>query len=343
MSMKKILAVCTVLLLGLLGLAMGSVYYVYTQWQQPSSLKEPVLLEIPRGYNATQIGNLLQKNGAIESANAFKWWCRFHPGKTNFKTGWYEIPVGHGIEQIAELLSSGKTTSVKVTIPEGKVSWEIAEILAGSPLKLDSAKLDSLMHNQAFADSLDVKSKDLEGYLLPNTYIFSYGTNEHEVIKAMVRENLKLRDELQAKNSPIWNELGSWHKVLTLASIVEKETGLQKERPRVAGVFLNRLRKRIPLGACPTVRFIFRNPAGPIYKSQIANDSPYNTRKYVGLMPGPISNPGRLAIEAVLFPMQTDDLYFVSKDDGSHEHYFSKTLEEHNHYRGVAARNRGAR
>jgi len=341
--MKKLLAVCTVLLLGLLGLAAGSAYHIYNQWQQPSPLKEPILLEIPKGYSATQIGNLLLKNSVIESASSFKWWCRFHSGKTNFKTGWYEIPVGQSIEQIANILNSGKTASIKVTIPEGKVSWEIAEILASSPLKLDSAKLDNLMHNQAFTDSLGVKSKDLEGYLLPNTYNFPYGTNEQGAIKILVRENLKLRDELQARDSPIWKELGSWHKILTLASVVEKETGLPKERSHVAGVFLNRLRRGIPLGACPTVRFIFRNPPGPIYKSQIESDSPYNTRKYKGLMPGPISNPGRLAIEAVLFPMQTEDIFFVSRDDGSHEHYFSKTLAEHNYYIGVAAKNRGER
>jgi len=341
--MKKFLAICTVLVLGILGLAAGSAYNIYNQWQQPSPLKEPILLEIPKGYNATQIGGLLQKNSIIESANSFKWWCRFHSGKANFKTGWYEIPVGQSIEQIAELLNSGKTASIKVMIPEGKVSWEIAGILASSPLKLDSAKLDNLMHNQAFTDSLGVNSKDLEGYLLPNTYNFPYGTNEQGAIKILVRENLKLRDELQAQDSPIWKELGSWHKILTLASVVEEETGLPQERSRIAGVFLNRFRIGMPLGADPTVRFIFRNLTGPIYKSQLASDNPYNTRKFTGLMPGPISNPGRLAIEAVLFPMQTEDLYFVAKDDGSREHFFGKTLAEHNHYIGIAAKNRGER
>ncbi|MDR2732344.1 MAG: endolytic transglycosylase MltG [Fibromonadaceae bacterium] len=339
--MKKLLAFFTVLLFAVVGLGAGSVFYLYKQWGKTSPLKEEILLEIPKGYGAAQMGRLLQKNGVIESARSFKWWCSFHPGKVNFKTGWYRIPTGQSIEQIVALLSSGKTASIKVTIPEGKATWEIAGILARSQLELDSAKLDSLMHNKVFADSLGVKAKDLEGYLLPNTYNFPIGTDERGTLKILVRDNLKLRDELQSKNSPVWNELGNWHRILTMASVVEKETGLPDERPHIAGVFMNRFRIGMPLGADPTVRFIFRNLTGPIYKSQLASDNPYNTRKFAGLMPGPIANPGRLAIEAVLFPMQTEDLYFVAKDDGSREHFFSKTLMQHNSYKGVAAKNRG--
>jgi UPF0755 protein len=276
----------------------------------------------------------------IESARSFKWWCSFHPDKANFKTGWYQIPAGQNIEQIVKLLSSGRTASISVTIPEGKATWEIAGILA-QPLKLDSAKLDSLMHSKTFADSLGVKAKDLEGYLLPNTYAFPYGADEQSAIKILVRANLNLRDEMQAKNSPVWNELGDWHGVLTMASVVEKEAAVPQEQVHIAGVFINRFRIGMPLGADPTVRFIFRNLTGPIYKSQLASDNPYNTRKFAGLMPGPIANPGRAAIEATLFPMQTESLFFVAKDDGSREHFFSKTLLQHNSYKNTAAKNRG--
>jgi UPF0755 protein len=176
---------------------------------------------------------------------------------------------------------------------------------------------------------------------LPNTYDFPYGTNEQIAIRILVRENLRLRDELEKKNSPVWKELGGWHGVLTMASVVEKEAAVPHERTRIAGVFMNRYRKGWPLGADPTVRFIFRNMTGPIYKSQLASDNPYNTRKFAGLMPGPIANPGRQAIEATLFPMQTEELFFVAKDDGSREHFFSKTNEEHNRYKDIAAKNRG--
>ncbi|MCL2207653.1 MAG: endolytic transglycosylase MltG [Fibromonadales bacterium] len=339
--MKKLLAVCTVLLCGIIGLGFGTVFYVYKQWQQPSPLKEPILLEIPKGYGTGQVSMLLQKAGVVESARSFKWWCTFNSGKANFKTGWYAIPTDQSFEQIAALLSSGKTATIRVTIPEGRATWEVAGILANSQLKLDSAKLDALMRNIAFADSLGVKAKDLEGYLLPDTYDFPYGTDERGAIKILVRANLKLRDEMQAKNSPVWNELGDWHRILTMASVVEEETGLPQERYMVAGVFMNRFRIGMPLGADPTVRFIFRNLTGPIYKSQLASDSPYNTRRFAGLMPGPISNPGRLAIEAVLFHERTEYLYFVAKDNGTREHFFGKTLAEHNSYKDIAAKNRG--
>ncbi|MDR2581187.1 MAG: endolytic transglycosylase MltG [Fibromonadaceae bacterium] len=339
--MQKLLAIFTVLLFAVVGLGAGTALYVYKQWQRPSPLAEPILLEIPKGYGASQVGRLLQKNKVIESTRSFEWWCRLHPGKVSFKTGWYNIPTGQSIEQIVALLSSGKTATIRVTIPEGKAAWETAGILANSALKLDSAKLDSLMYSRAFTESLGVKAKDLEGYLLPNTYDFPYGTNEQSAINVLVRANLKLRDEMQARNSPVWNELGDWHRILTMASVVEKEAAVSHERTRIAGVFMNRYRIRMPLGADPTVRFIFRNMTGPIYRSQLNSDNPYNTRKFAGLMPGPIANPGRAAIEATLFPMQTDDLYFVAKDDGSREHFFSKNYADHNRYKAIAARNRG--
>ncbi|MCL2260311.1 MAG: endolytic transglycosylase MltG [Fibromonadales bacterium] len=341
--MKIVRAVFVVLLFGVIGLGLGTVLYIYKQWQLPSPLKEPILLEIPKGYGTGQVARLLQKANVIESARSFKWWCTFNSGKAHFKTGWYIVPTGQSFGEIAALLSSGKTATVRVTIPEGRATWEVAGILANSQLKLDSVALDGLMRNKAFVDSLGVKAKDLEGYLLPDTYDFPYGTDERAAIKVLVRANLKLRDELQAQNSPVWNELGDWHRILTMASVVEEETGLPQERYLVAGVFMNRFRIGMPLGADPTVRFIFRNLTGPIYKSQLASDSPYNTRRFAGLMPGPISNPGRLAIEAVLSPEKTEYLFFVAKDDGTREHFFGKNLAEHNRYKDIAAKNRGER
>jgi UPF0755 protein len=339
--MKKLLVLFVLLLFALAGLGSGSVFYIYKQWQKPSPLAEPLLLEIPKGYGASQVGNLLHKNGVIESTRSFRWWCNFHPDKVNFKTGWYKVPAGQNIEQIVSLLSSGKTASIKVTIPEGKATWEIAKILARSPLELDSARLDSLIRNKAFVESFGINAKDLEGYLFPSTYNFPIGANEQSVLKILVRENLNIRDEMQVKNSPVWNELGDWHKILTMASIVEKEAAVPHERSRVAGVFINRYRIGMSLGSCATVRFIFRNMTGPIYKSQLESNNPYNTRKFTGLTPGPITNPGRAAIEATLFPMRTENLYFVSKDDGSREHFFSETLSDHNAYKNTAAKNRG--
>ena len=229
----------------------------------------------------------------------------------------------------------------RITIPEGRASWEIPAYLQKAYPDLSADRWNKLVQDPKFARSLGIEANSLEGYLLPDTYPFPIDADEETILKQMVAANLKVRDEMQKKPGSMWNTLGSWHKVLTLASVVEEETGIPEERPLIAGVFHNRLRIGMPLGADPTVRFIFKNLTGPIYKSQLNSDSPYNTRKFKGLMPGPISNPGRKAIEAALFPAKTEALYFVAKDDGSMTHFFSKNLSDHNRYKDVAAKNRG--
>lgn len=336
--MKKLLGL---LIFAIAGLVAGSLLYTYTQWNKPTLNDNLVLVEIPKGANSAKIGRILQSQGIIASGRVFHLWCRFHDLGGKLKAGWYEIPPGTTLGELAERFAAGKTASVKVTIPEGRATWEIYGILKRAFPALDSMRWDSLTHSREFAASLGVESPDLEGYLLPETYAFAYGVSDTAIIGQLVRANLALRNELAAKNSSAWKTLGSWHRVLTLASVVEEETGKTDERPHIAGVFHNRLRIGMPLGADPTVRFIFRNLTGPIYKSQLASDSPYNTRKFAGLMPGPISNPGRKAIEAALWPMETNDLYFVAKDDGSGTHFFSASLEQHNSYKGTAAKNRG--
>ena len=261
--------------------------------------------------------------------------------KPSLKAGWYEIPPRQTLEQIFALLASGKNAVRKVTIPEGRASWEIPAYLKKAFPDLNEDRWNKLVQDPKFAQSLGVDASSLEGYLLPDTYPFAIDANEETIIRQMVAANLKLRDEMKDKPNSKWATLGNWHKVLTLASVVEEETGKPDERFLIAGVFHNRLEIGMPLGADPTVRFIFRNLTGPIYKSQLNSDSPYNTRKFKGLMPGPISNPGRKAIEAALFPADTKALYFVAKDDGSGTHFFSSTLTDHNKYKDVAAKNRG--
>ena len=261
--------------------------------------------------------------------------------KPNLKAGWYEIPPRQTLEQIFALLASGKNAVRKVTIPEGRASWEIPAYLKKAFPDLNEDRWNKLVQDPKFAQSLGVDANSLEGYLLPDTYPFAIDADEETIIRQMVTANLKVRDEMKNKPGSKWATLGNWHKVLTLASVVEEETGKPDERFLIAGVFHNRLEIGMPLGADPTVRFIFRNLTGPIYKSQLNSDSPYNTRKFKGLMPGPISNPGRKAIEAALFPADTKALYFVAKDDGSGTHFFSSTLSDHNKFKDVAAKNRG--
>lgn len=296
------------------------------------------LINIPNGSSAGQIALIMKENGIWEDLFAFKLWCRINTPA--LKAGWYRIPAKQTLAQIAKLIGSGKVAVNRVTIPEGRASWEIPAYLQKAFPKLDLDLWNALVHDKNFAASLGVRESSLEGYLLPDTYPFPIDADERTILKQMVTANLKLRDNLLSDIKAAPDVDGSWHKVLTLASVVEEETGIPEERPLISGVFHNRLRIGMPLGADPTVRFIFKNLTGPIYKSQLESNNPYNTRKFAGLMPGPISNPGRKAIEAALHPAKTKALYFVAKDDGSMTHFFSENLKDHNRYKDVATKNR---
>ncbi|WP_298772075.1 endolytic transglycosylase MltG [uncultured Fibrobacter sp.] len=334
--MKKILLFLA-LILALLGTF--AAINIKSRLSETAQNKDTVLLEVPRGSSPTKIFQILEKNGIWSDDLAFRLTIR--KMKPNLKAGWFEIPAGLTLPQVLSIIESGKNAVRHVTIPEGRASWEIPSYIKKAYPNFSEERWNKLVQDPKFAHSLGIEANSLEGYLLPDTYPFPIDADEEVILKQMVAANLKLRDEMQKAPGSMWETLGNWHKVLTLASVVEEETGIPEERPLIAGVFHNRLRIGMPLGADPTVRFIFRNLTGPIYKSQLNSDSPYNTRKFKGLMPGPISNPGRKAIQAALFPAQTDALYFVAKDDGSMTHFFSKNLSDHNRYKDVAARNRG--
>lgn len=336
--MKKIF-LFTILILAIL--AILACFQANSRLNATTKNENMVLLNIPKGSSAAKVSQILHENGIWTDDWAFKLWCRLH--KPNLKAGWYEVPAQVSLDELITLFESGKNAVKKVTIPEGRASWEIPAYLMKSFPNLDTNRWNALIQDTKFTQSLGVSAKTLEGYLLPETYPFSVDADEEAIIRQMVAANLKLREQFKNQPGTMWDTLGSWHKVLTLASVVEEETGKTDERPLIAGVFHNRLRIGMPLGADPTVRFIFKNLTGPIYKSQLNSNSPYNTRKFKGLMPGPISNPGRKAIEAALNPATTDALYFVAKDDGSGTHFFSNNLKDHNKYKDIAAKNRGER
>ena len=334
--MKKILLILA-LILALLGTFLG--LNIKSRLSASVQNTQTVLLEVPKGSSAAKVFQVLKDHGVWTDDLAFR--LTVKKMNPNLKAGWFEIPAGITLQQALSIIESGKIAVRRVTIPEGRASWEIPAYLQKAYPDLSADRWNKLVQDPKFARSLGVEANTLEGYLLPDTYPFPIDANEETILKQMVAANLKLRDEMQKKPGSMWNTLGNWHKVLTLASVVEEETGIPEERPLISGVFHNRLRIGMPLGADPTVRFIFKNLTGPIYKSQLNSDSPYNTRKFKGLMPGPISNPGRKAIEAALFPAKTSALYFVAKDDGSMTHFFSSSLSDHNKYKDVAAKNRG--
>jgi peptidoglycan lytic transglycosylase G len=299
-----------------------------------------VLYEVPPKASLTALSTDLQAKGLIPNAAVFKTFLRLSRQDRKIRAGYFYVRRSNSVLEMVYKLTSGKMATQVVTIPEGKASWEIFSILKAR-FPLDTLRFDSLVHSAGFAKACGLDAPDLEGYLFPETYVLPWKVTERDVLKVMTRRFLKVEKEFNL-DSPMYRTYGQrgW---LTLASIVEKEAAVASEQDPIAGVFYNRLVQGWSLGADPTVRFAVRKPTGPLFVSDLNSDSPYNTRKFTGLPPGPICNPGKGALRAALNPMKTDKMYFVAKDDGSREHFFSTDNSAHVKYKDVAASNRQKR
>ena len=343
--MKKMKLIFTISGVSIFLLTAAVVGYIKSGWGSAQSTSdEQIIFEIKKGSGVSSVARNLKQAGLLNDPFLFKLYFKINSGKNNIKPGVYSIPKNASIEGLADLFYFGKVATHKVTIPEGRASWEIISILTSNFPHLDSLILDSLVYDEALIKKLGVEGSSLEGYLFPDTYRFPLKATEKDMISEMVKASEKAFESLGYRNSEVYKKYGKVG-VMTLASIVEEEAAVRSEQTEIAGVFYNRLLKGMPMGADPTVRFIFRNLKGPIYRSQLNFKSPYNTRRSDsrGLPPGPISNPGKGAIAASLYPKDTKNLYFVGKDDGTMEHFFAPNLKMHNYYRTVAAKNRKIR
>lgn len=306
----------------LFGLVLGAARIYYSlaikQYEGPT-----VTFQIHSGEPFSKINYRLGEAGIIDSTKIFHRYCQHKNYLTSFKTGIYEIPTGITMLGVIELFQSGKGVLTNVTIPEGKNLFEIADILEDSKVtsKQDFIRLAT---DPGLAKELGVPGETLEGYLYPETYSFAPQTPAKDVAAAMVKIFNDRTLALDFEASPL-----SKKEVIILASIVEKETGAGFERPLIAGVFLNRLKKRMRLQSDPTTIYgIWERFTGNLKRSHLLEKTDYNTYKISGLPVGPIANPGLSAIKAVLAPAEHDYLYFVSKNDGTH--VFSTNLKDHN-------------
>ncbi len=261
----------------------------------------------------------------IRSRWAFLWLGKTRDIDRKIRPGEYELDASLSSQEILAKLLSGRVVLHPVTIPEGYNLAQIADVLSTQQVT-DAKEFTRLVRDRAFIATLGIEADSLEGYLFPETYSFPRGTKAREVIKAMV-DGLHRVWSAEMQEQAARMKL-SLHQVLTLASVIEKETGSKEERELIAAVFHNRLRKKIPLQSDPTV--IYGLPAfdGNIHKRDLSILSPYNTYRVQGLPPGPIASPGAHSLRAALFPAQASYLYFVSRNDGTHQ--FSSTLTEHN-------------
>jgi UPF0755 protein len=293
----------------------AGLYFGSVRFNAEGPLREPKTVLISRGAGLDSIAGLLQRQNVIDSSFIFSTGVRLSKAADNLKAGEYLFEAGASMRDVRNALVFGKAILHGFTVPEGLTSEQIVARLNEDPVLTG-----------------DLVAIPAEGALLPETYKFSRGTTREQIIDQMRRAQERAIAEIWARRSgdlPISTPA----EFVTLASIVEKETGKADERPLVASVFINRLRRGIKLQSDPTIIYgLFGGkgmpPDRPIYRSDIDKRTPYNTYLIDGLPPGPIANPGRAALEAVANPSRTDYLFFVA--DGTGGHVFAATLEEHN-------------
>lgn len=315
------------------------VYMLWGKWPLfPDPDAPRVLYEVPEKTTARALVKDLHEQKLIAWPSALRFVLRVTGWETRIRAGYYYLSPRNSVMEIAMKLTSGEMATRAMTIPEGKASWEIFGIV-DNYFPLDSLVFDSLVNSREFAASLGVESPTLEGYLYPDTYVVPWKLSERDLLAMLVGRFQEVLAELDLEDNEFVQKHGV-HGLVTLASIVEKEAAVRREQRRIAGVFHNRLRKGWSLGADPTVRYAVRKMTATLRKDDLAVNSPYNTRRFTGLPPGPIANPGEAALRATLNPEKTRMMFFVAKDDGSREHFFTETYAEHNKYKDIAAQNR---
>lgn len=271
-----------------------------------------------------RIAHHLANEGIIQDPHNFMLLTWLKRQGKKIQWGDFELYAGMPPRVLLDYLTSGKTILKRVTIPEGFTLKQIAQRLSEENLVEVKAFLTSA-RDLEFLDTLGIEGASLEGYLFPDTYLFHRGMTIQAIQRRMV---LRFKAVFESLTNPDKSDHQNITKTVTLASMVEKETGLPGERPLIAAVFYNRLRIGMPLQSDPTVIYGIKNFNGDLTKKNLLTPTAYNTYLKPGLPPGPIANPGKDSLQAVLSPAKNDYLYFVSKNDGSH--IFSRDLKNHN-------------
>ncbi len=285
-------------------------------FEKTGPLKTSQTIMIEEGNSVAQIARKLKAGGVIDNDMIFRLWVRAHNAQASLKAGEYLFTPQMSMFDVMNTIRSGKGVLYKVSLPEGLTVYQVFERLRNDETLV--GELPEILPP--------------EGSLMPDTYPFTRGVSRQQILDRMAKAQTEFVQEVwQRRTSDL--PINSIEELVTLASIVEKETGLDSERPQVASVFVNRLRAGMKLQSDPTIIYGIFGGAGkpkdrPIYRSDIDTPTPYNTYTIPALPPGPIANPGRAALEAVANPSRTDYFFFVANGTGGHA--FAKTLDEHN-------------
>lgn len=325
----KIIGITIVLLILLV---VGYIYIQIGPYNKNS--EKDILVEIPNGATLTKVSSILEENKLIKNKVLFKVVSKFKEDNNGVKAGKYLLSQKYSNSEILDILISGKTYNdgIKVTIPEGSTYKEVIKYLTNKKIGKVEVYEELINNPKEFYDKykfLDEKDiTTLEGFLYPDTYYFEKDMSEKDVISAMLKRFSEVyTPELKEKQKKMGLTL---QQVINMASIIEKEAVKDVDRPKIAGVFYNRLEIGMPLQSDATIQYIFDERKHIVSYSDLKIDSPYNSYLNKGLPPTPIANPGIKSIEAALEPEDNDYLYFVATVDGGNN--YSKTYDEHLKY-----------
>ena len=293
---------------------------------------DEILITVPKGASTTSIANLLLEHELIQNVNAFKAKAKTLELDGKMKAGDYMLSQAMSSESIIKKIASGEVyeDNVKFTIPEGFETRQIIDKLVEEGIADRDALIDVLEHepfDYPFLKNVD-RSYRLEGYLFPDTYIVKRGSSEKEIVSKMLnRFNEIFKQDYYDRAKEINMSVDE---VVTLASIIERETKLAEERPIVSSVFHNRIEQKMMLQSCATIQYVLKERKDRLTYDDLEIVSPFNTYQHAGLTPAPIASPGEQAIIAALYPADTNYLYFVTTEKNDGSHYFNETLAGHN-------------
>jgi len=283
------------------------------------------IITIQPGASVHEVATLLSEKGIINNPERFVMATKMMRKDRKLRAGRFDVKRAFNYYELIKTLSDWEVAMVLVTIPEGLRAREIAKLLENQ-IGIPADDFMKKVMDSNFTHTLGIEANNLEGYLFPDSYDLLEGDSPEYVIRRMV-ERFKevVNDSVQAEIRRTGYTL---HQIITLASIVEGECQVNFERPIVASIYYNRLRKRIRLEACPTIQYIIPDSPRRILRKDLNIDSPYNTYRYYGLPPGPVCNPGFKSIQAAIYPAKTDYLYMISNGDSTYTHTFTANYEE---------------
>ena len=329
-----------VMLCTLVGAALGFALFIVKSLQPTDPTGQAVIVSIPQGISSARIGQILEEKGIIRNADMFRYYLKFKKQGERFQAGDYSMMPGMTLDEVIAMLNSGETIKeevIRFTIPEGLTLVQIAERLSRQGIVRFEAFMNTATRykdsgvNPPFPIPDDPRLRyPLEGYLFPETYELKKGAGEIDIINVMLKELEKKLSRLPADWRERLEARGlSLHGLLTVASLIERESALDEERPLIASVIYNRLKRGQALQIDATVQYLFDEPKERLLLKDLQIESPYNTYLHSGLPPGPIASPSLASIQAALDPAETNYYYYVTKKDGSQGHLFAETYDEH--------------